>query len=135
MEPADPRRALVVEDDDHVATALEFVLAREGLAVDRVAEGTEALSRIRRDRPALVLLDVMLPGLSGHEICREVRRDPALDGVRIIVLTARGSAEDRRRALDLGADAFVAKPFDIATLRAEMRRQLAREPSAKGSAG
>lgn len=126
-DPQDPRRILVVEDDDHIATALDFVMMRDGYQRDRIADGALALPRIRATRPDLVLLDVMLPGASGYDICEGVRADPDLAGVKILLMTARGSALDRKRGLDLGADGFVAKPFDLADLRREMRRLL--EPS------
>ncbi|WP_413687689.1 response regulator transcription factor [Rhodobacter sp. Har01] len=122
---APPRRVLIVEDDDSIALALEFVLGREGYAHDRVADGTEALAMIRAQVPDLVLLDVMLPGLSGYEICHRLRDDPAMAGVRILMMTARGSAQDQRRARELGADGFVAKPFELDILRREVRRLLA----------
>ncbi|MFZ0097842.1 MAG: response regulator [Gemmobacter sp.] len=126
--PAKPapigRRVLIVEDDDHIAMAIEWVLGREGLAHDRVATGRDALPRIRATHPDLVLLDVMLPEMSGHDICRDLRRDPSLADVRVLMMTARGSAQDRRRAIDEGADAFVTKPFDVKDLRAEVIRLL-----------
>lgn len=126
--PAKPapigRRVLIVEDDDHIAMAIEWVLGREGLAHDRVATGRDALPRIRATHPDLVLLDVMLPEMSGHDICRDLRRDPSLADVRVLMMTARGSALDRRRAIDEGADAFVTKPFDVKDLRAEVIRLL-----------
>lgn len=126
--PAKPapigRRVLIVEDDDHIAMAIEWVLGREGLAHDRVATGRDALPRIRATHPDLVLLDVMLPEMSGHDICRDLRRDPSLADVRVLMMTARGSVQDRRRAIDEGADAFVTKPFDVKDLRAEVIRLL-----------
>jgi DNA-binding response OmpR family regulator len=118
------RRVLIVEDDDHIAMAIEWVLGREGLAHDRVATGRDALPRIRATHPDLVLLDVMLPEMSGHDICRDLRRDPSLADVRVLMMTARGSVQDRRRAIDEGADAFVTKPFDVKDLRAEVIRLL-----------
>ncbi|MBP9181767.1 MAG: response regulator [Fuscovulum sp.] len=120
------RLVLVVEDEDNIATALEFVILREGLRYERVASGAEALATIRAHRPDLVLLDVMLPEVSGFDICGAVRTDPALHSVRIVMMTARGSALQRNRCLELGADGFVAKPFDLQTLRSEIRSQLAR---------
>lgn len=115
---------LVVEDEDNIALALDWLLTREGYRHDRVARGDAALSAIRRVRPDLVLLDVMLPGASGYDICRDLRGDPTLSDVRILMMTARGSALEQRRGLDLGADGFIAKPFDPAELRREIRRLL-----------
>jgi DNA-binding response OmpR family regulator len=117
-------RVLVVEDDDNIASALEFAVVRAGLVHDRIASGGSALARIRATRPHLVLLDVMLPQVSGYDICKSVRQDPELQSIRIILMTARGSAEERKRGLALGADGFVSKPFDLKSLIAEVKRQL-----------
>jgi DNA-binding response OmpR family regulator len=127
-EPTRTPLVLVVEDDNSIAAALDFLMTREGYAHDRVASGAEALARIRTLHPDLVLLDVMLPEVSGYAICEDVRRDPDLSGVKIVMMTAAGSAAERSRGLALGADGFVTKPFEIAALREEVRRLL--EPSA-----
>ena len=118
-------RVLVVEDEDNIATALEFLILREGYAHDRVASGAEALPRIRATRPDLVLLDVMLPEVSGYDICAGIRTDPALAAVKVLMMTARGSAIERKRGMELGADGFISKPFELQDLRAEVRRLLA----------
>ncbi|MFM2354973.1 MAG: hypothetical protein RLZZ528_709 [Pseudomonadota bacterium] len=118
------KRVLVVEDEDNIAIALDYLLTREGYRHERVASGDAALGRIRASRPDLVLLDVMLPGASGYDICEGVRRDPALSGVRILMMTARGSVVERRRGIELGADGFIAKPFELKALRDEVRRIL-----------
>jgi two-component system phosphate regulon response regulator PhoB len=118
-------RILVVEDEDNIATALEFLILREGYDHDRVASGAEALPRIRDTHPDLVLLDVMLPEVSGYEICEGIRMDPALAGVKVLMMTARGSAVERRKGLERGADGFISKPFELKDLRAEVRRLLA----------
>lgn len=117
-------RVLVVEDEDNIAIALEFLLTREGYGHDRVASGAEALPRIRATRPDLVLLDVMLPEVSGYEICSGIRTDPALARTKVLMMTARGSAQERKRGLELGADGFISKPFELRDLRAEVRRLL-----------
>lgn len=120
-----PRRVLVVEDEDNIALALDFLMEREGYDHDRVADGDAALPKIRAMRPDLVVLDVMLPGVSGYDICRDVRGDPALREVKILMMTARGSSVERRRGQAIGADGFIAKPFELKELRQEMRRLLA----------
>lgn len=117
-------RVLVVEDEDNIAIALDFLLSREGYEHERVASGGEAMERIRALRPDLLLLDVMLPEVTGYEICQEVRLDPRLADMRILMMTARGSAVERRKGLALGADSFISKPFEIKELRDEMRRLL-----------
>ncbi len=115
---------LIVEDEDNIALALDHLMRREGYTLSRVANGAEALPAITRDRPDLVLLDVMLPEVSGYEICQAVRLDPGLAGVKILMMTARGNEMERRKGLALGADGFISKPFDVADLRAEVRRLL-----------
>ncbi len=117
-------RVLVVEDEDNIALALEFLMEREGYAHDRVADGAEALPRIRAIQPDLVLLDVMLPGASGYAICQDVRLDPALKDVKILMMTARGSSIEKRKGLAIGADGFITKPFELKALRDEVRRLL-----------
>ncbi|MBD9527868.1 MULTISPECIES: response regulator transcription factor [Paracoccus] len=116
---------LIVEDEDNIAVALEFLLGRAGHAHKRLASGSGAVEEIRRNRPDLVLLDIMLPDISGYQIVEEVRADPGLRDVRVLMMTARGSVVERKRGLELGADGFIAKPFELAELRAEMARLLA----------
>ncbi|TJZ94010.1 response regulator transcription factor [Paracoccus gahaiensis] len=121
---------LIVEDEDNIATALDFLLTRDGHRHDRIATGKGAVDRIRQMHPDLVLLDVMLPEVSGYQIVQDVRADPALADVRVLMMTARGSVVERRKGLALGADGFIAKPFELAELRAEMARLLAPGPAA-----
>ena len=133
MMPDRPRRVLVVEDEDNIALALDFLMTREGYDHDRVADGDAALPKIRAMRPDLVVLDVMLPEVSGYEICQTVRMDPDLKDVKILMMTARGSAMERRKGLALGADGFIAKPFELKELRDAVRRLL--DPGAGGASG
>lgn len=126
---AEPKRILVVEDEDNIAIALDYLMTREGYAQERIATGAGAVERIRETRPDLVLLDVMLPEVSGYEICQNVRLDPALNDVKILMMTARGSAMERRKGLAMGADGFISKPFELKALRAEVRRILAGDPA------
>jgi two-component system phosphate regulon response regulator PhoB len=128
------RRVLVVEDEDSIAIALDFIMTREGYDHDRIATGEGALERIRDTHPDLVLLDVMLPEVSGYEICQGVRLDPALADVKILMMTAQGSAIGMKKGLALGADGFIAKPFELKALRAEVRRLL-EAPRAAGVSG
>ncbi|MFN3641662.1 MAG: response regulator transcription factor [Gemmobacter sp.] len=128
-----PKRVLVVEDEDNIAIALDYLMTREGYAHDRVSNGAEALPRIRATHPDLVLLDVMLPEMSGYEICQGVRLDPTLADVKILMMTARGSAIERRKGLALGADGFISKPFELTELRAEVRRLLGGDVPAGGA--
>ncbi|MDB6176968.1 response regulator [Paracoccus sp. Z330] len=118
-------RILVVEDEDNIAVALDFLLSRDGHVHERLASGGDALNRIRETRPDLVLLDVMLPDISGYQIVQDLRADPALADVQVLMMTARGSVVERRKGLALGADGFIAKPFELSELRSEMSRLLA----------
>ena len=116
---------LIVEDEDNIAVALEFLLTRAGHRHGRLATGAGALDEMRLNRPDLVLLDIMLPDISGYQIITAMRADPALSGIRVLMMTARGSVVERKKGLELGADGFIAKPFELAELRAEMGRLLA----------
>lgn len=117
---------LVIEDEDNIAAALDFLLTRDGHTHTRLPRGDGAVARIRAERPDLVLLDVMLPDISGYQIVQDLRADPALAGIRVLLMTARGSVVERRKGLALGADGFIAKPFELSELRAEMARLLDR---------
>jgi len=117
---------LIVEDEAPLVTMLRYNLEREGFAVDEATNGEEALLRIAERRPDAVLLDWMLPHVSGLEICRQIRRAPSTRSLPVIMLTARGEESDRIRGLDSGADDYVVKPFSpnelIARVRAVIRR-------------
>jgi len=119
-------RILVVEDDADIAQLVELYLGRADHQVDVVTSGADALARVRRDRPDLIVLDVMLPGLDGLEICRTLRADAATAAVPIVMLTARAEEADRIAGLELGADDYVTKPFSpkelVARVKAVLRR-------------
>lgn len=116
---------LIVEDEDNIALALTHVLRREGYSVERVADGAKALPAIRSMQPDLVLLDVMLPEVSGYEICQTVRMDDSLSEVKILIMTARGTDVERRKGLALGADGFITKPFELTDLKQQVATCLA----------
>ena len=117
---------LVVEDEAALVTLLRYNLEREGFRVAAAADGEEALLLAREEKPDLVLLDWMLPLLSGIEVCRQLRRMTETRSVPIIMLTARGEEGDKLRGLDSGADDYITKPFSpselVARIRAVMRR-------------
>lgn len=119
-------RVLVVEDEAPLAAMLRYNLEKEGFEVEEAANGEEALTKIAERKPDAVLLDWMLPLVSGIEVCRQLRRSPATRGLPVIMLTARGEEADRVRGLDSGADDYVVKPFSptelVARLRAVIRR-------------
>jgi two-component system phosphate regulon response regulator PhoB len=105
------KRLLLVEDDRAIAELVEFHFAREGYAVTQTANGEEALILVDEIRPDLIVLDWMIEGISGIELCRRLRRKPATANLPIIMLTARGEEDDRLRGLETGADDYVTKPF------------------------
>src|SRR5271167_5211043 len=117
---------LIVEDEAPLVTLLRYNLEKEGFAVCSAGDGEEALLQIAENKPDAVLLDWMLPLVSGLEVCRQIRRAPSSRSLPIILLTARGEEADRVRGLDSGADDYVVKPFSpselVARLRAVMRR-------------
>lgn len=117
---------LVVEDEPALAAMLRYNLERQGFRVEEAADGQEALLRIAEARPDLVLLDWMLPTLSGLEVCRQLRRRPATRDLPIIMLTARSEDQDAVRALDTGADDHIGKPFAMEALLARIRALLRR---------
>jgi DNA-binding response OmpR family regulator len=123
-------RVLVVEDEPHIAFALEADLTTEGYATTVAATGPDALAAAARESFDLVLLDVMLPGKDGFDVCRELRRSG--QKMPIILLTARTHNAEKVMGLDLGADDYVTKPFDAHELRARIRAVLRRSSSTAG---
>jgi two-component system, OmpR family, alkaline phosphatase synthesis response regulator PhoP len=103
---------------------------KEGHAVLEARNGEEALEKIRAERPSLVFLDVMMPKKNGYEVLEEVRRDDAIRGTYVILLTAKGQDSDRERGLSLGANEFMTKPFSPALILGRMREILASPPPA-----
>ncbi|MEO6121348.1 MAG: response regulator transcription factor [Acidimicrobiales bacterium] len=134
--PAGPAHILLVDDDATVTEVLTRYLEREGFAVDSAADGDTALERARADPPDLVVLDLMLPGIDGLEVCRRLRQDAP---VPVVMLTARGDESDRIAGLELGADDYVVKPFSprelTARVKAVLRRAQGPLPADAGLAG
>lgn len=118
-------RVLVADDEPNIVVSLEFMLRREGYEVLVARDGTATLAAIREQRPQLVLLDAMMPGMSGFDICEAVRADPELRSTRILMLTAKGRETDMARGLGAGADAYVTKPFSTRELMQKVRDMLA----------
>jgi DNA-binding response OmpR family regulator len=121
---------LVVEDDRDIAELIGHYLERAGHAVTQVGSGPDALARARDRVPDVLILDLMLPGLDGFEVCRAMRADPATADVPIIMLTARAEEADRVSGLELGADDYVTKPFSPKELVARVNAQLRRRQRA-----
>jgi DNA-binding response OmpR family regulator len=127
---------LIVEDEQDIAEGLRYNLEREGLAVVVAETGEKGLAAAldRSNPPSLILLDLMLPGMSGTELCRRLRHEPQTRRTPVIILTARGSESERVAGLELGADDYVTKPFSVRELVARVRAVLRRteEPAAAG---
>ena len=126
-------RILVAEDDPDIASLLTHYLQRAGFEADMVTSGGDVLPRMRKAPPDLLLLDIMLPGLNGLEVCRAVRGDPQTAAVPIIMVTAKDEESDRIVGLELGADDYITKPFSpnevVARIRALLRRAQRTAPS------
>lgn len=120
---------LIVEDEAPLVTLLRYNLEKQGFRVDDVGDGGEALTRITEAPPDLLLLDWMLPTMSGVELCRQLRRRPATRTLPIIMLTARAEEQDAVRGLDTGADDYITKPFSTEALIARIRALLRRSGS------
>jgi two-component system, OmpR family, phosphate regulon response regulator PhoB len=117
---------MVIEDEEALSTLLRYNLEAEGYHVDAVLRGDEAELRLKETVPDLVLLDWMLPGLSGIELCRRIRLRPETERVPVIMLTARGEESERIRGLSTGADDYITKPFSVPELLARVRSLLRR---------
>ncbi len=111
-----PKRILIADDEPNIVSALEFLLERSGFEVDVARNGEQALQRLDAVMPDLVLLDVMMPRVSGYDVCRRIRERPECKGVKIIMLTARGRDAEMQKGMDLGADLYVVKPFSTRDL-------------------
>jgi len=117
-------KILIADDEPNILISLEYLMKREGYEVSVARDGDEALTTILRDRPDLVLLDVMMPKKSGFEVCQEVRADEAARGTLILMLTAKGRDTDVAKGLGSGADAYMTKPFSTKALVQKVREML-----------
>jgi two-component system, OmpR family, phosphate regulon response regulator PhoB len=132
---ANGERLLVVEDEPDIAALISFHLVRAGYRVSTAANGVDALAQTRQEHPVLIVLDLMLPGMSGYDVLEQIRADEATRDVAVLMLTARKDEQDRIRGLSLGADDYLTKPFSpqelVLRVRAILRRVAqALQPSA-----
>ena len=134
MEPL--KHILVIEDEADLVELIAYNLKKEGFAVDSASDGEQALSKIRKKKYDLLILDLMLPGLQGMELCRILRNDPKTSGLPIIMLTAKGEELDKVLGLEMGADDYMTKPFSprelVARVKAVLRRTPGERPSGEG---
>lgn len=115
---------LIAEDEPSILESLDFILKRAGWSIETVTDGEAALVALRRLKPRVVVLDVMLPKRSGFEVLKQIRADPATRDLPVLILTAKGQTQDRRTAEELGATGFVTKPYANAEVVGAVRRLL-----------
>ena len=118
------KRVLIAEDEESIVASLEFLMRHAGYETCIARDGPSALARLADFSPDVVLLDIMLPGRSGFDVCADIRRDPALAATRVLMLTARGSNADEARGRTSGADDYLTKPFATQELVSRVRALL-----------
>jgi DNA-binding response OmpR family regulator len=118
-------RILIADDEPNILISLEYLMKREGYEVLLARDGQEALDTLRRERPRLVLLDVMMPRMSGFEVCQAMRADDALRDTLVLMLTAKGRDTDIAKGMGVGADGYMTKPFSTQELVSKVRTMLA----------
>lgn len=122
-------KILIVDDEEHIQELIKFNLENNGYKVICAGDGIEALKLARKELPQLVLLDVMLPGMDGYDVCKEMRRDNSISNIPIIMITAKGEELDKILGLELGADDYITKPFSVRELVARTKAVLRRTKS------
>ena len=115
---------LVVDDEPYITRSLEFILKKAGYDVATATNGEDALSAVRVAQPRLMFLDIMMPRKNGYDVCREIKGDPDLTDIYIIMLTAKGQGADREQGLIVGADEFITKPFSPSQVLTRVRELL-----------
>ena len=118
------KKILIADDEPNIVVSLEFLMKQKGYDVKIVGNGEDALRAIAEFAPDLVLLDVMMPRLSGYEVCQKMRENPAWAGIRIVMLSAKGRDIEVSKGMAVGADAYVTKPFSTSDLIAQVRALL-----------
>jgi len=119
------KRVLIADDEPNIIASLEFLMEQAGFEVRLAANGKEALALVASFGPDLVILDVMMPEMNGYEVCQRLKSDPATRAVKVVMLSAKGREVEVAKGLELGADAYVTKPFSTRELVAKVREMLA----------
>jgi two-component system alkaline phosphatase synthesis response regulator PhoP len=139
LDPTKPRqdhalydRVVLIDDEPNIRETAAFILDAEGIEVETASDGVAGLETVRRVRPRVVLLDIMMPRMDGYAVCRAIRADPTLKGIYIIMLTAKGQRADAERAFESGADEYHSKPFDDEVVLALIRDVFADKTVAAG---
>lgn len=118
------KKILIADDEPNIVISLEFLMQSSGYQVQTAANGDDALRHIIDFRPDLILLDIMLPRKNGFEVCQRIRENPAWNGIKVVMLTAKGRESEVTKGLALGADAYITKPFSTKDLLAQVQRLL-----------
>lgn len=119
-----PEKVLIVDDEPHIVTSLRFLMQQAGFEIITCDDGLIALDVIRKQRPQLVLLDVMLPTMDGLQVLKALRDDPDTSHIKIIMLTAKGRADDIEQGMNAGADLYITKPFSTRSLMNDVKKLL-----------
>ena len=120
-----PHKIVVVDDEYFISRSLSFIFEKEGYACSVASDGKMALDLIKREKPDLVFLDISMPRMNGYQVCREIRRDPELRNIYVIMLTAMGQDIDQKATLEAGADEYMLKPFNPRLVRERVAHVLA----------
>ena len=118
------KKILIADDEPNIVLSLEFLMQKSGYLVQTAADGDEALRRVAEFLPDLILLDIMLPRKNGFEVCQTIRNNPAWNGIKVVMLTAKGRESEVSKGYALGADAYITKPFATRELLADVQRLL-----------
>ena len=119
------KKILVVDDEPPVIRSLDFIFSREGYAVTKAEDGEKAIDLVKKSKPDLMFLDVMMPKKNGYEVCQEIKNNPSLKDIYIIILTAKGSESDREKGISMGADEVITKPFSPVKVVAKVKELFA----------
>jgi DNA-binding response OmpR family regulator len=115
-----PKQVLVCDDEPYIVESVSYVARKAGFTALTAEDGETALAIVQSRHPDLVFLDIMMPGLSGDEVCRRLKSEPKTKDIYVVILTARGQEEDERRAMSMGADEFMTKPFSPRKLKEKL---------------
>lgn len=119
------KRVLIADDEPNIVLSLEFLMEQQGYDVTVAEDGEQALSALAKERADLILLDVMLPRVSGFEVCQKIRENPEWADVKVVMLTAKGRDQEISKGMALGANAYITKPFSTKDLLAQVAKLLA----------
>ena len=118
-------KILIVDDEPNIVRSLSFVLNKEGYDVSVAEDGDQAMAMIRGSKPNIIFLDVMMPKKNGYDVCQEIKSDPALMDIHVVMLTAKDQESERAKGLEHGADEYISKPFSPMKILARVRELLA----------